>query len=277
MKKYGKRMRLTGILMTVALQLSCSLAFLSSCKRQSGEAHVTSAESKQAKAMLQGIWIDQDTEEILFRAKGDTIYYPDSVNQPTHFRIVNDSLLLAHSSYPIVKQASHLFWFKNQNGDVVKLVKSDDPNDIFSFEQQSAPSPIVTNQLVKTDSIVMYGEQRYHWYIAINPTKYKVVKTSYSNDGVEVENDYYDNIIHLSLFRGAEKMFSSDLRKQMFNKQVPSQFLEQALLGDLQYDQVDSQGFHFTATLCIPDGGSCYLIEIIIDFTGQMSMKLLVN
>ena len=97
----------------------------------------------------------------------------------------------------------------------------------------------------------MYGEQRYHWYIAINPTKYKVVKTSYSNDGVEVENDYYDNIIHLSLFRGAEKMFSSDLRKQMFNKQVPSQFLEQALLGDLQYDQVDSQGFHFTATLCI--------------------------
>lgn len=275
MKKSSRvDMKLPNIVLTIVSLLSVVFVFYS-CKRHSDVAHVSSAESKQAKAMLQGIWIDAETEEVSFRAKGDTIYYTDSVNQPTYFRIINDSLQLANSTYPIVKQASHLFWFKNQNGDVVKLVKSDDPNDIFSFEQKSAPKPIVTNQLVKSDSVVMYGGQRYHWYIAINPTKYKVVKTSYNSDGVEVENVYFDNIIHISLFQGAQKIFSRDFRKQMFAAQVPPQFLEQSLLGDMQYDHVDSQGFHFNATLCIPDGASCYMVSTDISFDGQLTMKLL--
>ena len=67
-------------------------------------------ESKEAKALLQGIWINEDTEEVSFRALGDTIYYPDTISQPTYFKIVKDSLVLGSSAvqYPIVKQMEHV-------------------------------------------------------------------------------------------------------------------------------------------------------------------------
>ena len=125
------------------------------------------------------------------------------------------------------------------------------------------------------DSVVMYGGERYHWYIAVNPTKYKVTKTAYNSDGVSVENVYYDNIIHLSLYRGSSRIFSRDIKKQMYAGDVPQQFLEQAVLGNMQYDHTDSHGVHFNATLCIPDGASCYLVETLIGFDGQLTMKLL--
>lgn len=251
------------------------LVALASCKRKSDVAVVTSSEDVQAKSMLQGVWVDSETEEVSFRVKGDTIYFPDSVSQPAFFRIVDDSLLLGTTAYPIVKRTAYQFWFRNQNSDVIKLTKSDDPNDVLDFEQQAPAHALTLNEVVKTDSVVMFGGQRYHWYIVVNPTRYKVQKTSYSDDGVSVENVYYDNIIHVSLFQGAQKLFSRDFRKQMYLKQVPAQFLEQAVLGNMQYDRVDTRGFYFNATICIPDGASCYLVETLIGFNGEVSMKLL--
>ena len=135
--------------------------------------------------------------------------------------------------------------------------------------------PSTLNEVVKTDSVVMFGGQRYHWYVAVNPTRYKVQKTSYNDDGVGVENVYYDNIINISLFKGAEKLFSRDFRKQMYIKNVPPRFLDQAILGNMQFDHIDARGFHFNATLCIPDGASCYLIETLISFNGEVVYKLL--
>ena len=35
-------------------------------------------ESREAKALLQGTWMDNETEDVLFRMKGDTVYYADS-------------------------------------------------------------------------------------------------------------------------------------------------------------------------------------------------------
>ena len=86
---------------------------------------------------------------------------------------------------------------------------------------------------------------------------------------------YYDNIINISLFKGAEKLFSRDFRKQMYIKNVPPRFLDQAILGNMQFDHIDARGFHFNATLCIPDGASCYLIETLISFNGEVVYKLL--
>lgn len=248
---------------------------LFSCKRKGDEAVVIRTEDKQAKAMLQGIWVDSETEEATFRIKGDTVYYPDSLNQPAFFRVMEDSFQLGNASYPIVKQTAHLFWFRNQNGDLIKLEKSDDPNDVLDFEHQAAPQPITMNKVVKSDSVVMFGGNRYHWYVAINPTRYKVKKNSYNDDGMAVENVYYDNIIHISLFQGAQKLFSRDFRKEMFAKKVPAHFLGQAVLGNMQFDAIDSRGFHFNATLCIPDEASCYLIATIINFRGEVDMQLL--
>ena len=146
-----------------------------------------------------------------FKALGDTIFYPDTVSQPTSFKIVSDSLVLVSvgAKYAIVKQMEHVFWFKNQNGDVVKLRKSDDPIHVFAFVHER-PQVLTYTEVVKKDSVVNYNGNRYHWYLAINPTKYKVHATSYNDDGVEVDNIYYDNIMHISLFQGSRQLFSSD-------------------------------------------------------------------
>ena len=114
--------------MKYSVALLLLLATLLSCQRKSVNAEVSVAENKQAKGMMQGVWIDAETEEVSFRVKGDTVFFPDSTSQPAYFRIVEDSIQLGNTSYPIVKQTAHLFVFKNPNGDVVKLQKSTDPD-----------------------------------------------------------------------------------------------------------------------------------------------------
>ncbi len=246
-----------------------------SCGHKEGTTVTAPEESKEAKSLLQGIWIDGETGEVSFRAKGDTIYYPDSTSVPAHFMIVNDSLVLGDQHYPILKQAPHLFWFRNQAGDVVKLEKSDDPNDALVFTHEEAKTLTMVSELQKTDSVVIFGDQRYHWYIAINPTRYRVSKTSYNDDGVGVENVYYDNIIHISIYKGGDRLFSSDFKKQMYEDLIPETFLSQAILGNMEYDRVDQQGLHFNATLCVPDGAACYLVETNISFDGHLTTKLM--
>ncbi len=254
------------------------LLLLASCGQQGSRqesAVEEPEENREAKTLLQGIWIDDETEEVSFKAVGDTIFYPDTLSQPTLFRVIGDSIVMGGRYYAIVKQGENYFWFKNPSGDVVKLSKSDDPIHALAFIQEKPRGITTYTSVVNRDSVVMYEGERYHWYITINPTKYKVVFTSYNDDGVGVDNIYYDNIIHISLFQGARRIYSSDFRKQQYGKLVPSGFLEQAIMTNIEYDYVDAQGFHFNATVCKPDGVSCYMVGITITKSGQMSMKLL--
>ncbi|MBR5729237.1 MAG: DUF4738 domain-containing protein, partial [Prevotella sp.] len=114
------------------------------------------SEDLAAKKKLQGIWVDEETGELSFQAQGDTIFYPDSMNVPVMFMIVGDTLVLKGSNmtkYPIVKQTEHLFRFINQNGDIVKLTKSDGKELEQAFEQE----PLVTlnqRKTIKRDSVV---------------------------------------------------------------------------------------------------------------------------
>ena len=161
------------------------------CSRQQAAVE-EEKESREAKAMMQGIWVDQESGDVSFRVKGDTIFYADTTSMPAYFKIVGDSLVFASGTkYGIEKQTEHLFWFRNQNGDVVKLEKTDDQEISAEFVHETPKIMTYTHQ-VKTDSVINYNGERYHWYIAINPTKYKVVKRSYNDDGVEVENVYID-------------------------------------------------------------------------------------
>ena len=249
-------------------------ALLTACGSKDSGNSSDRAESREAKAMLQGIWMDEETEEVAFRAEGDTIFYPDSTSQPAYFRIVGDSLLLGSQGYHIEKQTEHVFWFCNQSGDVIHLVKSTDPDDRSNFVHDESPKILTYTEVVKTDSVVMFDGQRYHWYLAINPTKYKVNITSYNDNGMEVNNIYYDNIMHISVFKGAQQIYSNDFRKQQYAQKVPEDFLEEAILGNMEFSHIDAAGLHFNATLCIPDGASCYLVESLIDYHGEMSMKL---
>ena len=257
-------MKRLSIILVLALTLTA-------CNRQ-GNKEVS--ENKEAKEMLQGVWIDAESGDVSFRVKGDSIFYADSTSMPAYFRIVGDSLVLASgTSYGIVKQMPHVFWFSNQNGDVVKLEKSEDPADESEFVHDTPRVLSYTHQ-VKTDSVVSFNGEHYHWYIAINPTKYKVAKRSFNDDGLEVENVYYDNIMHIAVFQGSRRIYSSDFRKQQYVGKVPADFLNEAVLGNMEYSSIDAAGLHFNATLCIPDGASCYLVETLISYEGKVSMKL---
>ena len=231
-------------------------------------------ESRQAKALFQGVWTDQDAGDVMFQAKGDTIWYPDSTSQPAYFAFYNDSLFIGSASYGIARQTEHIFWLINQNGDTVKLVKNDNPETEQVFVKDEAPRVLTYTEVVERDSVVMYGGERYHWYVTINPTRYKVPVKSYNADGIEVVNVYYDNIIHISIFHGTQKLFSTDVRKQMYSNKIPASFLQEAILSNMEFVRVDEQGFHFDATVCHPDGASCYRIDNMISKDGRMNTKL---
>ena len=246
---------------------------LGGCGNRSANISAEQDEDRDSKALLQGFWVDDETQEMAVLVKGDTIFYSDSTSMPAYFRIVGDSLVLASgATYNIDRLTEHLFWFHNQNGDLVKYRRSDNPEEDTAWVHDTPHIMTYTHQ-VKTDSVVSFGGERYHWYIAINPTKYKVVKHSYSDNGVEVDNVYYDNIMHISVYKGAQKLFSSDFRKSQYSKYVPADFLEQAVLGNMEFSSIDAAGLHFNATLCIPDGASCYLVETLISYKGEMKMK----
>jgi len=231
-------------------------------------------ENREAKAMLQGVWTDPQTSEVVFKADGDTIYFADATSLPAYFRIVGDSIELGPNKYYISMQTEHNFQFRNPGGDEVRLEKHDATDDEQPEFVEQAPQIISTTQVVNLDSVVMYSGQRYHWYITVNPTRYRVMRTTYTPDGVAVEKVYYDNIIHVSLFKGNQRLFTRDFNKQAFAAEVPGDFLEQSILGNITFDKVDAKGFHFYSTVCIPDGESCYMIETLISFTGQLTTRL---
>ena len=236
----------------------------------------TVEENHEAKALMQGVWVDAETENVAFRVKGDTIFYDDPTSMPAYFKIMGDSLTFSWgTSYAIEKQTEHIFSFRNQNGDLITLKKLDEEEADSLLVPGTTPQVMTYTHQVKTDSVVSYNGARYHWYIAINPTRYKVLLRTYNEDGMEVENVYYDNIMHVSIYNGALRLYSSDFRKQQFAHLVPAKFLEEAVLANMEYDKADATGLHFNATLCIPNGASCYQVEIVISYKGQMTMKLL--
>lgn len=254
------------------------LSGVSSCHGGKGERQQLPEEDKAAKEMLQGIWVDEDQQDVAFRAKGDTIYYPDSTSQPVYFQIFGDTLVLHgvnEARYAIKKQTRHLFVFQNQNGDEVKCVLSADPDDA-AFFSQGRPRPISINQgqLIKRDTVVEYGGERYHCYVQVNPTTYKVVSQSYNDDGVAVDNVYYDNIVNLNVYHGAQRLFGGDFRKQQFAGKAPEQFLKQGVLSDLTFVKCDAGGIHYSATLVVPGSSmTTYQAGITVGYDGRLGLK----
>lgn len=252
------------------------LVLLTGCKQKEPTSSDAAIESAKAKSLFQGIWVDQETDNVVFKVEGDTIFYPDSTSQPAYFKIISDTLVIGEqvSKYPLVKQTEYTFWFENQNGDTIKLVKSQEEADSLNFTGKR-PEVLTITEMTKRDTVVNYGSERYHCYVAISPTKYKVLSTAYNDDGVEVSNVYYDNNVHLSVFHGNARIFGKNFKKQEFVKFIPADFIEKAILSNVEYASADAAGFHFNATLCTPNAASCYQVEILISFKGEVSLSLL--
>ncbi len=251
------------------------IAVLSSCRNKETGASAPQEDLK-AKQMLQGIWINDGDQDVAFRVEGDTIYYPDSTSQPVYFQIFRDTFVIHGArdiKYPILRQSAHLFVFRNASGEEVRLMLSDNKDDESLFPENHAIA-LNQQQLIKRDTVVTNGDDRYHAYVQINPTSYKVTRTVMNDDGVAVDNFYYDNIINLHVYKGAQKIYSSDFRKQMFAKTVPADFLEQAVLSDMTLGKTDQTGLHFVASLVVPDTMSSYEVDITIGYNGQMTMHV---
>ena len=155
------------------------------CGQHAGDAKLP--ESKEAKQLLQGVWSDEDAETIVFQLKGDSVYYPDSTSMPAYFRVYEDTLFIGSTArYYIEKHTEHLLWFRGNDGELVKLVKDDKSEDNKELFEHNKPQILSLTDVLKKDTMVNYEGKRYHLYIAVNPTKYKVVRHTLNDDGLDV-------------------------------------------------------------------------------------------
>lgn len=95
-----------------------------------------------------------------------------------------------------------------------------------------------------------------------------------TDEGMIVDNIYYDNIIHICVYQGKKRLYAKDIRKEMFEGTVPDDFLQMAILSDMNFMGVDAEGFHYQATVSMPDDLSCYYVNLLIDNDSNLSFKL---
>lgn len=258
----------------VSVVLLFLLAIVSVGCKKDGKGDVAGLEDKQAKQLLQGVWTDEDGDNVVFRAEGDTIYYPDTLSQPAFFAFFKDTLLMRGESttrYKVLRQTVNIFEFVNLSGEHIKLRRSYDEADSLQFVNAKS---IVINQrkVIKRDSTVAFGAEKYHYYVQVNPTTYKVFKSSYNDEGIEVENVYYDNTVHLSVFKQGVRLFSKDFKKSDFAKKVEKNYLSSSILSDIRFIRCDAKGLLFDAEIAIPDSYTNYNIQFYIGFGGKVSI-----
>lgn len=242
------------------------------------EKNDTPAEDLQAKKAIQGIWVDELEGDCVFRAKGDTIFYADSLSEPVKFHIYTDTLYLESShptKYQLKKLSEHVLRFINNDGDEVSLVKSNDKALVSLFEKvKQSVSHINQGELIKRDTILMAGDKRFHAYTQVNPTSYKVYQPTVNDDGVTVDRAYFDNIVHIALYDGARKLINRDYKKQDFKAYVPEEYINHCILSDITIGKATADGVTFTAILSTPDTYTSYHINILVDTEGKVKMSV---
>ena len=207
--------------------------------------------------------------------KGDTIYYANSQSTPVYFKIIKDTLYTFGNElarYQIDKQTEYSFSFHSLADNIVKLHKSEDPNDSLAFSGKPVEIIPIYTEVTQKDSVVFYNGIRYRAYVYINPSKIKVIKTTYSEEGISMDNIYYDNIMHICIYEGRKCLFSSDITKQMLENVISTDFLQQSILSEMNFKNVDRKGFHYQATVCIPESSVCNIADLSVSFDGKLTI-----
>lgn len=248
---------------------------LASCSNKPG-GEASAKEDLTAKQLLQGIWVDDETEMPLMRIEGDTVYYANTQSAPVSFKVVHDTIYLYSNepvAYKIDRQTEYSFWFHSLADEIIKLHKSDNVEDSLVFTNQEVEVISTTPEIIKKDSVVIYKGTRYRGYVYINPSKMKVFKTSYAENGISVDNVYYDNVIHICVYEGKKMLYGQDVTKKMFSDLFPAEVLDQTILADMDFMGVDSEGYHYQATLGIPESSVYNLVNMVIGFNNKMEIK----
>lgn len=222
---------------------------------------------------LQGIWLDDNTGMPILKVKGDSMYLASQVNAPFRFSISRDTILVYGSewvAYRISDISENIFRFYTSTGEWVSLHKSDSDTIPFGYRPVAEPE----RKVIKKDSVVISGGKRYRGYVYINPSTKKVFHPTVTEEGMIVDNVYYDNIIHICVYEGRNRLYSKDVSKEMFEGVVPSGFLRMAILSDMDFMGVSAETYHYQATVSIPDELSYFNIDLLIDKDGNISYKL---
>lgn len=253
------------------------LASLSACNEKKGENTVIQ-EDEKAKQMLQGIWINENDESPVFRFQGDSIYYPDKQSEPVRYSVYNDSIHLFMSTpvnYSIKVLTKTTLRLIDDDGDEIELISSNDKAVLARFtNSQHKEGEINQNELIKRDSVLTHGDKRLHAYVQINPTRFKVLHQSVTTEGLNVEKAYYDNIIHVSIYDGAQKIFGRDFKKTDFSQFVPQNYLSTSILSDIVIKTTTDEGTIFEAIITEPESYTSYHVTIIINNEGKLSMRV---
>jgi hypothetical protein len=64
------------------------------------------------------------------------------------------------------------------------------------------------------------------------------------------------------------------MKKQDFESLIPQDYFQRAILSDMEFIGVNAKGYQYQATLCIPNGASCYLVDISITKDGDIDYEL---
>ena len=251
----------------------CLLLVLVSCKKPQTVAE--RVKDASAKEMLQGIWLDDNTDMPFFKVVGDSVIFPDEENQTVTFFVMDDSLYVEGAdtiAYPILLQTPNRFSFKQMDDEVVSLYRSEEEDDAFYFSETPTSVPVVSEVLEK-DSVVMYDGKRFRGYVFVNPSRMKVVRSSMDSSGMMVDNVYYDNIIHICVYTGAQLLYGKDITKKMFEGFVPDDFLEGSILADMNFMGVDGAGYHYQALIGQPDTSVGYLFNLTISSDKQLVIQ----
>lgn len=252
------------------------VAALSACSQSVDKATDTmSHENVQMKQALQGIWADDGSDAVQFSAEGDSLYYPGDESRPLYFKIVDEQLLICGAdtvSYEIVHLENGKFWYHSITGELIKLHRSEYELDSIEFVKAMQEPIALYDGVVKKDSVIMFDGHRYHGYVYINPSTMKVYKSSYNENGMKIEQVFYDNVIHLCVYEGKQSLFARDFTKKDFESMVDANFLKSAVLSDMDFIDVDNDGYWYEASLCIPDEASCYQVYILVSSEGQWSL-----
>lgn len=256
--------------------LFACITLLTACSGDSRNKEKDEKEDLVAKELLQGTWIDDMTETPLFKVKGDTIHYFDETIRPAAFKIFKDTLKTYGqqvASYHIKRQGEFIFWIQPAIGEVLHLSKAEASIDsLFTIEEN--PTDVPPKKVIEKDNIVLYNDTRYRGYVYINPTDIKVIQPTITEEGLEGDNVYYDNIIHICVYEGKNRLFGRDMKKQDFESLIPQDYFQRAILSDMEFIGVNAKGYQYQATLCIPNGASCYLVDISITKDGDITYEL---
>lgn len=253
------------------------LGCLCACGHSTHGAGAEQAEEDNVESvrLLQGVWIDEDSEMPFLKVKGDSVYFATQVNVPLHFRVINDTLVTYGSEqvkYPIQELQGHSFRFYTAMGDLLSLRKLE--NDSLPFGSVVVPRDTLVREVLRKDSVIEFQGIRYRGYAYINPTSKKVVRPVMTEEGIFVDNVYYDNVIHICVYQGTRRLFGKDIRKEMLSEMVPEDFLHSSILSDMEFVGVDTRGYHYLATLCVPDASSCYNVMVDVSTAGELSYQI---